>query len=95
MRACGDGIGDGRRCGARPARPYPRGWRCQTHAPAALTPDPARTLAGLRAAAGLRAESFAVGRTVVDNRAESSGRRVSAARRAAARGPAVPTFEEP
>lgn len=96
IRPCGAGVGRGLTCGVYPARPYPRGWRCSTHAPADQIPDPARTLDALRAAAGLRPEAFAVGRTVVDNRAEDSGRRVSSARRAAARGPAIPrTPEEP
>jgi len=83
---CGAGVGRGLTCENRPAVLYPRGWRCSTHSPARVVPDPARTLAGLREAAGLRAESFTVGRTVLDNRAESKGQRVSSARRAAARG---------
>jgi hypothetical protein len=53
------------------------------------TPDPARTLNGLRAAAGLRSDAFAIGRTVLDVRAEAKGQRVSTARRAQARGDAT------
>lgn len=30
---CGEGIGDGRTCGARPTRLYPAGERCDPHAP--------------------------------------------------------------
>lgn len=86
IRPCGAGVGRGLTCGTYPARPYPRGWRCATHAPAAQTPDPALTLKALRTRAGLDPDAFNVGRTVLDQRAEDSGRRVSSARRAAARG---------
>ena len=47
-------------CRATPARLYPAGWACPQHTPAASagrpeppTPDPARTLDGLRKAKGL------------------------------------------
>lgn len=48
-------------CDATPPRPYPCGWRCDTHSPWNLAgrtlpnPDPARTIEGLRA--GLAAAS--------------------------------------
>lgn len=89
-RPCGEGVGGGRTCGAEPTRLFPFGARCGEHSPPPHVPDPNCTLSALRAAAGLRVDAFAVGRTVLDERAESSGRRVSSARRRAARGPAVP-----
>lgn len=54
---CGEGIGGGLTCRAFPTRLHPCGWRCDEHLPQPVnpTPDPARTLAGLRAAAELAA----------------------------------------
>lgn len=50
IQPCGDGVGRGLTCGNRPARLYPRGWRCRSHAPgSAVLPDPTRALAALQA----------------------------------------------
>lgn len=51
-----------------------------------VTPDPTRTLNGLRAAAGIPIDSTFTARTTFDDKAEAKGQRVSAARRAQARG---------
>lgn len=72
-------------CGHPTRRRYLTGWKCATHTPAALadrpetTPDPARTLNGLRAAAGLPTDrSYTpTGETIIDARAKASGKRRS------------------
>lgn len=68
---------------ARPGRLYPRGWRCDEHAPRPVppTPDPARTLDGLRAAAGLPTHvvpTASASWAAVDARAVASGKRRAA-----------------
>lgn len=85
-------AGDGGRC-RRPAKHSCSRWggaycdTCWAELPrTTATPDPARTLDGLRAAAGLPLNVAPGYRTVSDTRAEAKGQRVSAARRAAARG---------
>lgn len=55
------------------------------------TPDPTRTLDGLRARAGLPLDVTPGFHTISDTRAEKKGQRVSAARRATARGDDDPT----
>lgn len=66
---------------------YAGGRFCQDHAPRPgnPTPDPTRTLGGLREAAGIRSDAtFLPSHTVLDQRAIDSGRRVSGTRRRAA-----------
>ena len=64
---------------------YPDGWRCAAHTPAAIAgrpetvPDPALTLAGIRAARGVR-YSPPPTETVVDRAAVASGKRRSSTR---------------
>lgn len=73
-------------CGATPTRRYLLGGRCAAHTPCALAghpepkPDPALTLAGLRAAAGLRTDAVAplAASSLTDERAIASGKRRAA-----------------
>ena len=62
----------------------PQGWRCAAHAPDVLkaqglpiTPDPERTLVGLRRKAGLADYPVIPSNTIVDDRAIASGKRRS------------------
>lgn len=77
-------------CGAAgDVRAYVPGPRCPDHTPAALagrpdhTPDPERTLDGLRAALGLAWTFRASDTALVDQRARDSGKRASGAQRRA------------
>lgn len=82
MNTCTRWLGDAY-CGAPNARRFLPGWRCPACTPAALagrpevTPDPARTLAGLRKAAGLPVDYTPPisTSTLNDQRAIASGKR--------------------
>ena len=72
-------------CHAAAVGLYTDGWRCAAHTPAAIAgrpetvPDPALTLAGIRAARGVR-YSPPPTETVVDRAAIASGKRRSSTR---------------
>lgn len=88
MGPCGHQTGEGAAatvCGATPTKRYLQGARCQQHTPAAMAgrpeprPDPARSLAALRAAAGLPTAPIptASATQAIDDRHVASGKRRS------------------